>query len=413
MKFPALLLTFLTLPALAIAADWPQFRGPEGDGIVRGISALPLKWSATDNVAWRTAIPGKGWSSPSLADGKIFLTTAAEAEKGDLSLRALCLNAADGKVLWDNEVFPQKAGGNIHRKNSHASPTPLVADGRVYVHFGHQGTACLDLSGKKLWEQRSLTYSPVHGGGCSPQLIGKHLIFTADGAEAPFIAALNKDDGSVAWKVQRDNASSKKKFSFCTPSCFTVNGRQELISPASDGVFAYDPASGTELWKIRYDGYSVIPKPVMAHGLVFFSTGYDNPVTYAVRPGGTGDVTDTHTAWTQDKRAPNTPSMLVHGNELYTVADNGIVACLDAKTGEIHWSERAGKECSASPILFKDRIYVLDEFGTCTVVQADKSGFKVLAKNPLGDVSTLSSITPDEGALFIRTADALYCIREK
>lgn len=399
------------------AQDWPAFRGPTGDGQVDAAAKMPMTWDKEKNVAWRSDLPGKGWSTPVVIAGKIYLTTAVTSgdeddPKSDRSLRALCVDAANGKVLWNVEVFPQNGAGapSIHSKNSHASPTPVIEKDRIYVHFGHQGTACLDLTGKKIWEQRSLKYTPVHGGGATPLLVDGLLIFPCDGGDKPFIAALKADTGEVAWNTPR-GGGAKKTFSFASPECITVEGKKQIISPCSDALRAYDPATGKEIWYVKYDGYSVIPKPLFGHGMLYFSTGYDDPVTYAVRPGGEGDLTSKNVVWTQSKRAPNTPSMLMKGDELYTVADNGIVSCLDAKTGEIHWQERTARGCSASPLLHGEHLYILDEYGTTTILRAGRT-FEKVAENKLDGERTLASPSAADGALFIRTEKALFRIQE-
>jgi outer membrane protein assembly factor BamB len=409
---PTLLL--LTAPLQAPAQDWPQFRGPNSDATVP-FDNLPRTWSNTEHIAWHITLPGKGWSSPVLSGGRLYLTTAvAEGPDQDAStarsLRALCLDPATGKILWDTEVFAESAQtAAIHPKNSHASPTPIVAEGRLYVHFAHEGTACLDLNGKKIWEQRSLKYPPQHGGGASPVLTGGNLIFPCDGSDGPFLTALKASDGSIAWRTPRDT-KAPKKFSFCTPAVIPWEGKTQIISPFSDAVAAYDPADGRELWRIRYTGYSVIAQPAFGNGLIYFTTSYDAPVTYAVRPGGSGDVTDTHVAWTQAKNSPNTPTPILRGTELYQVADNGIATCLDAKTGEIHWKERTGRTTSASPLLVGDTLYILDEYGTTTLLQASPS-FKKLGENKLEGERTLATPTPAPGALFLRTETGLYRIK--
>lgn len=408
-----LLLIFL---APVLAQDWPQFRGPQSNNTFAG-GGVPLKWSKSDHAAWRVDLPGKGWSSPVLANGKLYLTTAVargsdQDARGARSLRALCLDAADGKVIWNEEVFAESADTPaIHSKNSHASPTPIVAGGRLFVHFGHEGTACLDLSGRKLWEQRGLKYPPVHGGGASPVLVEGLLIFPCDGEAGPFLAALKADDGSVAWRTPRSSAPGRK-FSFCTPSVIQYEGETQVISPFSDAVAAYRPKDGKEIWKVRYSGYSVIAQPAYGNGLIYFTTSYDAPVTYAVRPGGRGDVTDSHVAWTQDKRSPNTPSPVLHGSELYQVADNGIVSCLDALTGKIHWQERTARSTSASPLLAGDTLYILDEFGTTTLLEAS-TNFRKLGENKLAGERTLATPVPAEGSLFIRTETGLYRIGQR
>jgi len=388
------------------ATDWPEFRGADGQGHCTATN-LPTAWSSSKNVAWKTPLPGLGWSSPVVSGGRIFLTTAVSGQGKGLSLRALCVDAATGEILGNVEVFDRTAG-YVHNKNSHASPTPLVEGERLYVHFGHQGTACLDLDGKVLWRNTELTYSPVHGSGGSPILVDNALIFSCDGGSEPFIVALLKTNGKVIWKVNRQTDAAKT-FSFSTPLLIAVNGRKQVISPGSNALCAYEPATGQELWRVRYNGYSVIPRPVYGNGLLYISTGFDHPVLMAIRPDGSGDVTETHVAWTYSRSAPNTPSLLLDGTELYMVSDSGMATCLDALTGRAHWQERLGGNFSASPLLAEGRIYLQSEEGVGTVLKASKQ-FQKMAVNPLGERS-LASYAAADGSLFIRTAQNLYCIR--
>ncbi len=405
--------TFLALAlgtVISHAADWPEFRGPTGQGHAN-TTKLPSEWSATRNVAWKQPVPGRGWSSPSLSGGKIFLTSAVgEADGGPRGLRALCFDAKTGRQLWNTPLFEQDGRApRIHNKNSHASPTPLVADGRVYVHFGHQGTACLDLKGKVIWKNTSLNYPPVHGNGGSPILVGDKLVFSCDGGSDPFVVALNKKTGKVIWNTPRFT-TAKKTFSFSTPLLITVAGKQQIISPGSGAVCALDPKDGKEVWRARYgEGYSVIPRPVLGHGMIFIGTGYDAPIVMAIRVDGTGDVTDSHVAWTMKKGAPNTPSLLLVGEELYMVSDGGIASCVEAKTGKVHWQERAGGNYSASPLYADGKVYFQNEEGIGVVVKAGKE-FQKLASNDLGE-RTLASYAADDDAFFIRTEQHLYKIR--
>lgn len=397
------LLCFATLASAA--SDWPQFRGPDGNGHSSARN-LPFAWDTTKNVQWKTELPGKGWSSPALHKGRLYLT-AAEELGSELSLRALCHDAATGKPLWATEIFLTPPVRH-HQKNSQASPTAIADGDRLYVHFGHYGTACLDLAGKVLWKQTELKYSPVHGNGGSPILVGDALIFSADGASDPSVIALDKATGKVLWKVKRETTAAKR-FSFSTPTLITVNGQPQLITAGSGVVNALNPKTGAELWRCRYgEGYSVIPKPVFGHGLVFIATGYDKPTVIAIRADGQGDVTDTHIAWRLDREAPKTPSLLLAGNELYMVSDAGIASCLDAKTGQVHWSERVGGNYSASPLLADGKIYLQNETGTGVVLKPGKA-FEKLAENPLGE-KTLASYAVTDGALFIRTEKHLYRI---
>ncbi len=400
----------LALAALAAAGDWPQFRGPTGQGLA-GDDNLPTQWSKTTNVAWKQDIPGKGWSSPVVAGGKVYLTSAVEvAGSDDLSLRALCLDARDGKLLWSKEVFRQDArrAPRIHSKNSHASPTPIVEGGRLYVHFGHQGTACLGLSGEVLWSNRSIRYAPVHGNGGSPVLVDDLLVFSADGATTREVIALDAKKGTVRWRSKR-SGNPGRRFSFSTPLVITVDGKKQIVSPASDMVAAYDPATGKEIWKVRTRGYSVIPRPVHGHGLVFVSSGYDSPTLLAIKPDGKGDVTETHVKWQRQKGAPHTPSPLLVGDELYVVSDGGVATCLDARDGKPHWEKRLpGRGYSASPLYAGGHVYFQSEDGVGTVVKAGKT-FERVARNDLGERS-LASFAVADGSLFIRTVSRLYRI---
>jgi outer membrane protein assembly factor BamB len=399
------------LASISAAGDWPQFRGPTGDGISVA-SNVPIEWSADKNVAWKTAIPGKGWSSPILSGGRLYATTAADdADSGDVSLRALCLDAANGQIIWNVEVFRPKpeAARQVHTKNSRASSTPVIADGRLYVHFGHMGTAALDLVGNIVWQQQSITYPPVHGNGGSPAVAGDVLVFSCDAAADPFVAALDRNDGQVRWKTPR-NTHAGKKFSFSTPLVIEVDGRQQIISAGSGFVGAYDPQDGREIWRVRYgEGYSVVPRPVFAHDTIFVSSGFNRPRVVAIDPKGAArDATESHVLWTHERGAPLTPSMIVVGDELYMVTDNGVATCLDIRTRRPHWTERLAGDFSASPVLAEGRVYFLNEEGTAYVVKADKE-YELLATNELGERS-LASPAVGDGALYLRTESHLWRI---
>jgi outer membrane protein assembly factor BamB len=393
------------------AAEWPEFRGPTADGISTAKN-VPAEWSATEHVAWKQAIPGVGWSSPVIADGKIYLTTSVGKDAEPISLRAMCVNAADGHMVWDTEVFkPDTAVAHeMHSKNSLASPTPIVSGDRLYVHFGHMGTAALDLAGNVVWRQSSVTYHPQHGNGGSPLLVGDELVFSCDGTEKPFVTALDSKTGEVRWKTDR-NTKAAKTFSFCTPTKIDVDGKEQVILPGSGFVGAYDAKDGREIWRVGYDeGYSVVPRPVFADGLLFVSSGFNRPVLYAIDPkGAAGDATDTHVVWKHDKGAPLTPSPLVVGDELYLVSDNGVATCVDAKTGKQIWTKRLGGDFSASPVFAEGRIYFENEAGVTTVVKAGKE-YEAVATNDLGE-RMLASPAILDGAMFLRTENHLWRIQ--
>jgi outer membrane protein assembly factor BamB len=271
------------------------------------------------------------------------------------------------------------------------------------------GTAALDFQGNVVWRQTGLEYSPVHGNGGSPALVDDLLVFGCDGGDDPFLAALDRLSGQIRWKTPR-RAKVQKSFSFSTPLVIEVEGQKQIASPASGLVAGYDSANGQELWRVRYgEGYSVIPRPVYAHGLLFICTGFDRPQLLAIRPASHGgDLTGTHIAWRHTKGVPNTASPIVVGDELYFVSDAGVASCLDARTGKVHWSERLGGAFSASPVAAEDRLYFLNEEGTCYVVAAENE-FKLLATNELGE-RTFASPAVADGALFLRSESRLWRI---
>jgi outer membrane protein assembly factor BamB len=402
----------LLLTLTLTAADWPQFRGPAGDGHADG-SNPPTEWGAAKNLAWRKEVPGLGWSSPVVAAGKVYLTTAVPAGKGDHSLRALCLDAKTGETVWDKEVFrlDGKKAPPIHQKNSHASPTPVIDGEHLFVHFGHAGTACLSArDGGRVWAQQGLSYSPVHGAGGSPVLAGDRLVYCIDGLDKQVVVGLDRKTGKVAWQTPRKVAAAKP-FSFSTPLVVTAGGREQVIAAGSNVVMALDPKTGQELWRVRFEGYSVVPRPVFGNGLVYLSTGYDSPVLYAVRPDGTGDVTKTHVAWTAKKGIPRNASPLLVGDALYLASDDGLLTCLDAKTGRQRYSERAGKAFSASPVYAGGHIYLIDEEGLASVVKPGEA-FDVVAQNRMGE-RALASPAADGDALLLRTEKALYRVEKR
>jgi outer membrane protein assembly factor BamB len=409
---------FLSLIQSLEAVDsWPRFRGPSGDGQVANGADLPLHWSAEEKVVYRTPIPGQGWSSPVVDGGRIYLTTAiatngeTDPKKIEYDLSMVIMDAGSGEIVKTVTLLQQQAGksSKIHKKNSHASPTPIIRGNRVYIHFGYQGTVCTDRDGDVIWKNRDLFFKPVHGNGGTPILVDQHLIFTCDGAVDPKVVALRANDGQVAWGVKRP-VEAKKKFSFCTPTLISVGDRKQVIAPGSNCVLALDPANGEIIWQLNYTGYSVIPKPVFHRGTVFVSTSYDSPSMIAIDPSGRGDVTQTHLKWTVEKNVPHTPSMIAKDGLIHSISDNGIAMCVDAETGDVIYKKRIGGGFSASPLLIHDRIYFTDEAGMTTVIQAGRE-FKVLAENDLGE-RTLASAAVDGNALIMRTADAVYRIEE-
>ncbi len=331
----AVALTGLSATALC-AEDWPQFRGGTGQGI-SSERGLPLEWSESRNVAWKTPVPGRGWSSPVVANGRVWLTTATAT--GGASLRALAFDVETGREVVNVEVFRLPDDDLLNVKNSHASPTPVVEGDRVYVHFGAEGTAALTSTGEVVWKVR-LPYESQHGNGGSPILYGDVLILSCDGSDEAFVVALDKRTGRVRWKTDRRRPFDQ---AYSTPLAIRVGDRDQIVSVGAYRTAAYDPATGTEIWRVSYeDGFSNVPRPVYGHGLVYIATGFQQPSLLAVRADGTGDVTARNIAWTLARAAPLTPSPLLAGDELYVVNDVGIATCLDAKTGETLWVQRLG-----------------------------------------------------------------------
>ncbi len=411
MKITAVLLFSCVLAtSRAVAEDWPEFRGPTTQGRVAS-SKLPLEWSAAHGARWRTELPGQGWSSPIVVDETVFVTAAIpygeEEPESGFELVALLLDVDSGQLLKQVPLFRQSASTSpkIHSKNSPASPTPVYDGQHVFVHFGHQGTACITTAGDIVWRNDALGYAPVHGNGGSPVVVDELLIFSRDGADIGEITALDKRTGAIAWRKPRD-VKVNKQFSFCTPLVLELDSGRQLIFPGSNVVQSVDPATGDELWRVEYDGYSVIPRPIYESGLVFVCTGYDRPKLLAIDPRGSGNVTQTHVKWTADSGISHTPSLVGFDGKIALVSDNGIASCYEATSGKELWRERIGGNFSASPLLAGERLYLLSEQGDCTILDV-RAAPRELAKNKLGE-RCLASLAVVEDDLLLRSADALY-----
>jgi outer membrane protein assembly factor BamB len=402
----------LVLAAVAsagAAGQWPEFRGPTGQGhsSERG---LPLDWSESRNIAWKVPVPGSGWSSPVIADGRVWLTAAVDALPGSrnargVSLRVLAFDERTGREIVNVEAFHVDRPGAINPKNSRASPTPIVDGDRVYVHFGADGTAALTTTGEIVWRTR-LPYESQHGSGGSPALYHDLLIVNCDGGDEAFVAALDTRTGKIRWKAPRRQPFDQ---AYSTPLVIHVGDRDEVISIGAFRATAYEPSTGKEIWRVEYaDGFSNVPRPVYAHGLVYIATGFNQPALLAVRADGKGDITKTQVAWTLRRAAPLTPSPIVVGDDLYIVNDSGIASCLDAKTGEMRWQQRLGGSYSASPVYADGRIYFLSEDGVTTVIEPG-AALRVIARNQL-DGATLASMAIADRSIFIRTIGHLYRI---
>jgi outer membrane protein assembly factor BamB len=397
--------------ARVAAQEWPQFRGPAGQGHATA-AALPLEWSETKNVSWKVPVPGTGWSSPVVGNGLIWLTTAVERRDergrrtGGVSLRALAYDAATGAERVNVEVFSASNPNPRHQKNSYASPTPILDGDRVYVHFGAEGTAALSSAGAVLWKTQ-FAYESQHGNGGSPLLYRDLLIINCDGGDQAFVVALDTKTGKTRWRKNRRAPADQ---AYTTPLAITVNNVDQVISVGAYRAVSYNPINGDEIWRVSYDnGFSNVPRPVFGKGLVFIATGFQQPTMIAVRADGTGDVTRSHLAWTLTRGAPFTPSPLLVGDDLYVLNDSGILTLVEAVSGRIVWQQRLGGNYAASPVFAAGRIYFQSEEGITTAIAPGRT-YRKLATNTL-DGAMLASMAVLEGAVVIRTDTHLYRIQ--
>jgi len=394
--------------------NWPQFRGPRCDGTTDQ-AGLPLKWSETSNVVWKTPIDGKAWSSPVVWGSQVWMTNAPADGK---AMYAVCVDAGSGKIVHNVKLWDVAKPETCNAMNSYASPTPCLAKGRVYVHFGTYGTACLDAAtGKVLWQRHDLHCDHAQGPGSSPLLDGGKLYLIFDGMDVQFVIALDAATGETVWKTDRnikfpnDNGDVHKAYS--TPLIIDTPTGRQLVANGAEFSIAYDPNTGKELWRVNYPGgFSTASRPVFVAGLVLVNSGFSRPRVLAVRPDGHGDVTKTHVAWTLERGGANKPSPVVVDGRVYFVHDSGTLVCCDGKTGDVLWRDRIGGAFSASPIAAPGRIYFFDDRGTTTVIEPGDKEMKVLATNKL-DAGCMATPAVCGKALIVRTKTHLYRIEEK
>jgi outer membrane protein assembly factor BamB len=420
---PKILLVVLLMPALLVRAgeNWPQFRGPDGTGHsdARG---LPLEWSETQNVVWKTAIHDRGWSSPVIYGNQIWLTSAS---KDGRELFVLCIDRDSGKIVRDWKLFDVAQPQFAHAFNTYASPTPVIEEGRVYITFGAAGTACIDTRNfRVLWQRRDIECNHFRGAGSSPILFRNLLLMHFDGSDRQFVMALDKRTGETVWQTKRSidfqdldqngkpAADGDLRKAFSTPQVAQINGRWEMISLGAKAAYSYDPFTGKELWRVEERGqHSASTRPVLGHGMIFFPTGFANGQLFAVRTGGNGLITDTHVVWKVKRGVSNKPSILLVDGLIYMIGDTGIASCIDAKTGEQVWQERIGGEYSASPLYADGRLWFFSEDGKTTVLKPGRV-FERVAENRL-DEGFLASPAVAGKALFLRTRTHLYRIEQK
>jgi outer membrane protein assembly factor BamB len=415
MRLSVIAVSVLIVASQALLADWPQMRGPTGQGHAT-TAKLPTLWTPRDGITWLTPIPGKGWSTPIVVNGHIYVTTAVpqgEGAKADQSLEIFKLKADTGAILASKQVILQvgEKAPAIHAKNSHASPTPIYEDGKLYVHFGHSGTACVNAETlESLWTNRDLAYKPVHGNGGSPLLYQDTLYISIDGIDRRSLVALDKKTGTLLWETKRSRPA-KLPFSFGTPILVEIDKTPMVVTTSSDGLYGYDPKTGKELWFVEYSGYSVVPVPLFAHGMIYVCTGYNTPSILAVKIEKGAEKFTGKVAWRHRVDVPHNPSPVIVGDELYMVSDGGIATCLDAKTGKQHWRERIPGAYSASILHGAGHLYFLNEQGLCTVVKTGTT-YSFVSSNGL-DSRSLASIGVDGETLLIRTEKALHKVKGK
>lgn len=419
------LIAFVILLAPAMSAgDWPEFRGPWGNGLASDpgsnkSTGIPLHWSENENVKWKTPIPYKGWSTPVVMDNQIWLTTATL--KGH-DFFVICVNAKSGVILLNKKLFhadnPEPLGNPL---NSYASPSSVIEPGRVYVHFGSYGTACLDTETfDVLWKRNDLPCRHFRGPGSSLVLYKDLLILSMDGVDVQYLAALDKTTGQTVWKTDRtadwnDLDSDGKprgegdlRKAYSTPLIIDFEGKKQMISVGAKALYGYDPASGREIWKVNTKGFSGASRPVYGNGIAYMISGFGKTELLAIRVGGSGDVTDTNVVWRTGKNMPRTPSMLLIDDLLFTINDTGTLTCLEALTGSQIWSRRIPGNYAASLLYAVGRIYCFDMDDKTTVLKAARK-FEILATNML-DSGFMASAAVSGKALFLRTKTHLYRI---
>ena len=390
--------------------NWMRFRGPTGQGI-SSEKKLPVTWSATENIKWKTSLPGKGWSSPIVFEEHVFLT--ASTEEG-VSCRVICINRKDGTIAWTTEVHRQKTGP-MRKQNSYATPTAVTDGKQVYSVFYDGTVTAVDFSGKLVWKNSDLKFFSLHGLGASPILANGQVIMPFDGSsreetrvgwkvpwEKAVILSLDAGNGSVRWKGTR----GKSRVGHVTP--ILINNGNQLVSAGGDRVQGFDVMTGRRIWSVYSQGEGVTPSPVVGDGLIYTSSGFEAPTLRAIRFGGKGDVTETHIAWEQKRGVAALSSLLYIKPYLYSISRDNILHCLEASSGKIIWMQRLSGVHWASPVYADGRIYILSEEGV-TLVLRPGAKYAEVARNDIS-VTCLASMAVSQGNFYIRSDQDLYCI---
>jgi outer membrane protein assembly factor BamB len=410
---------------LAAWAEWPEFRGPRGDGhvLAEGKIGLPLHWSETNNLRWKTGIPQEGISTPVVMEGQLWLTSATPDGH---DFFAICVDAETGKVRFNEKVFHSdnpESLGNGKGMNTYATPSAVVEPGRVYVHFGSFGTACLDAkTAKVLWKREDLPCRHYRGPSSSPVLFENLLILTFDGANLQYVAALDKRTGKTVWKTDRSAVWNDEHLTgqmaregdhrkaHSTPLLVIAGGKPLMLSPGAKAAYGYDPRTGRELWKVRHEDYSVAPRPLFDNGLAFMLTGFTKRELWAIKTDGSGDVTETGVVWKLKKGVGKYASPILVDGLIYTASDESFITCLEAATGEVVWTERVGGKFAASPVYADGRLYFPSQEGATLVLKPGRS-LQVLATNTLSS-GCMASPAVSRNALYLRTKTHLHRIED-
>lgn len=409
--FPTLFALAFSLATAGADELWTQFRGPnQGHSDAKGV---PLHWSETEGVKWKTPLPGAGWSSPVVANGKIWMTTATEEGK---SLRALCCDLETGKLLIDVEVIHNEVAPPKHERNSYASPTPILDGDRIYADFGEMGSACLATdNGHKIWENHDLRVDHQNGPGGSAVLYKDKLLVACDGMDQQYGAALDKMTGKRVWRADRSaipklaTRPADMRKAYATPVVFTIAGQPQALSCGAERLYSNNPDTGKELWYVDYPGFSNVPIPVYDGKQIYVCTGFMKPELWAIKAADLqGDVTDTHIAWKYKVAIPDQTTPLVEGERLYMVSSNGIASCLNTADGTLLWKQRVGTDFAASPLFVDGRIYLWSA-GSGTTVIAPGDSYQELARNELADGCMATPAVVGK-AFIVRTKTALYRI---
>lgn len=439
MKKIAFVLSLLLVTSNASAEDWPQWRGPGGQGHA-STTGLPLKWSETQNVTWKTPLPGKGHSSPVITGNQVWLTAAIDtpetpertkerlaANTGNQPLAlaakvdyfALCVDKVTGKLLHNVKLFTKAEPQWVHSLNSYASPTPVIDDGHLVCHFGSSGTASMNLSTRKVvWLSQANEVTHENGPGSTPVVFGDRVITTFDGSDQQFIIGLDKKTGKTAWKTKRTgkftSSNPQLQKSYGTPLIVDMGGRPVLVSPSADWLYGYNPETGKEMWRLEYGvlGFSIVPRPVTGHGMIFMSTSFMKSELLAIRYEKDGQPVKPSIVWRHKRGVGKMPSPILVGDHVYTISDKGgIITCLNAHTGAVAWQERMGGNFSSSPTFADGHLFFHSQEGKTLVIKPGPKYVRVASNELNGKI--MASAAAVDGAFFIRTDKGLYRIEKQ